>query len=681
MSSQVAGKPPQAHPKYRPDIDGLRALAVLAVVAFHAFPSRLKGGFIGVDIFFVISGYLISTIIFGNLDKGTFSFADFYARRVKRIFPALILVLLACLAFGWFVLLADEFQQLGKHIAGGAAFVSNLVLSNESGYFDNASDSKPLLHLWSLSIEEQFYFFWPLLLWLAHKKRFNLFIVGLLIASVSFCLNIYLIRSDPTATFYYPQTRFWEMMAGSMLAWVTLYRPGLSASGWSKYLVNAVSVLALSLIIYGFWHLDTHVGFPGKWALLPVTGAFLLIFAGPSALVNRTLLSNRLVIWFGLISYPLYLWHWPILSFGRIITNGPPPFLFKLFAILISILLAWLTVEFIEKPFRYGHQKVKLKIAFLCASVALLGAIGIAVNYGDFSQSHSFNALAIKRKGSEHCIGYSCAWYKGKDDWLFLGNTYDASVAKLKLVNTPPETGIEMTRRTFSGLASSAAKYNTKVAIIVGNDKTSIYPEFLPDSIKPSSVPYISFFLERLRGIQNLTVYDPREDLLRRKDSEGLLYWKTDTHWNNKGAFLAYSGFSNLLGLPALSVKFRQAPPHRGDLVDISKLTDFPMSEGDSWDVVWRKAPAWKEILLSGEKATTFGKPSISLNQEALSDSYIWVVGDSFAGQLKPFFNATFREVRYIGHWTDKLQGLAVELDKAVIKPDMIVVIKVERSF
>ena len=153
-----------SHPKYRPDIDGLRAIAVLSVVCFHAFPDLLKGGFIGVDIFFVISGFLISTIIFENLDKGTFSFSEFYSRRIKRIFPALLLVLIACYSFGWFALLADEHKQLGKHIAAGAGFVSNFVFWNESGYFDNAAETKPLLHLWTLGIEEQFYIIWPLLL-------------------------------------------------------------------------------------------------------------------------------------------------------------------------------------------------------------------------------------------------------------------------------------------------------------------------------------------------------------------------------------------------------------------------------------------------------------------------------------------------------------------------------------
>ena len=159
------------HLDYRPDIDGLRALAVLSVVAYHAFPAEITGGFVGVDIFFVISGYLISKIIFSGLKNGDFSFADFYARRVKRIFPALILVLAASLGFGFFALLAEELRQLGKHIAASTVFASNFLLWKEVGYFDSRAELKPLLHLWSLGIEEQFYLIWPLLLHAAAKRK------------------------------------------------------------------------------------------------------------------------------------------------------------------------------------------------------------------------------------------------------------------------------------------------------------------------------------------------------------------------------------------------------------------------------------------------------------------------------------------------------------------------------
>ena len=207
------------HLTYRADIDGLRAVAVLSVVVFHAFPSLFPGGFIGVDIFFVISGYLITSILSASFQNGSFSFFEFYVRRINRIFPALLLVMAACYLFGWKSLFASEFSQLGKDIAGGASFISNLVLLRESGYFDSAALTKPLLHLWSLGIEEQFYIAWPLLLWLIWKIRANVVLAALLLASISFALNIYGVGEAQSTTFYSPITRFWELLVGAILAW------------------------------------------------------------------------------------------------------------------------------------------------------------------------------------------------------------------------------------------------------------------------------------------------------------------------------------------------------------------------------------------------------------------------------------------------------------------------------
>jgi peptidoglycan/LPS O-acetylase OafA/YrhL len=185
------------------------------------------GGFIGVDIFFVISGYLISTIIFGSLERNNFSFTEFYIRRIKRIFPALLLVLLACFAFGWITLTSGEYKQLGKQIAGGAGFISNMLFLKESGYFDNAAEMKPLLHLWSLGVEEQFYILWPVLLWFAWKTRLNLLLIAIIVGLISFGLNIYQVKIDSTTAFYSPQTRFWELMIGSVLAYITQHKQSL----------------------------------------------------------------------------------------------------------------------------------------------------------------------------------------------------------------------------------------------------------------------------------------------------------------------------------------------------------------------------------------------------------------------------------------------------------------------
>lgn len=383
-----------AHPKYRPDIDGLRAIAVLSVVVFHAFPEMLTGGFIGVDVFFVISGYLISTIIFENLDQGTFSFVEFYGRRVKRIFPALLLVLIACYAVGWFVLFADEFKQLSKHIVAGAGFVSNIVLWGEAGYFDNSGETKPLLHLWSLGIEEQFYIVWPLLLWLAWTIRFNLLAIVVLAASASFYFNVKGVLVDAEATFYAPHTRFWELLSGSLLAWVTINRTRVSAA--VKTAANGVffrvlfeplsrlsadrlshlcGLLGLLMLLYGFWQIDKSFAFPGLWAVLPVLGSILLISAGPGAWVNRVILSNRWAVWFGLISFPLYLWHWPLLSFARIIEGEVPGAEIRLLAVLAAILLAWLTYRLVERPIRTDRNSLK-KSATLLVAMILVGGIG-----------------------------------------------------------------------------------------------------------------------------------------------------------------------------------------------------------------------------------------------------------------------------------------------------------------
>jgi peptidoglycan/LPS O-acetylase OafA/YrhL len=362
-----------ARPKYRPDIDGLRGIAVLSVVGFHAFPDWVRGGFIGVDIFFVISGFLISTIIFENLARNSFSFIEFYARRIKRIFPALLLLLIASYAMGWFVLLPDEYQQLGRHIAGGAGFVSNYVLWNESGYFDSAAETKPLLHLWSLGIEEQFYILWPLLLWCAWKMRLSLLAVTLTLALFSFALNIWQVESDPVATFYLPQTRVWELLAGSVLAYVTLRKPKLLASYGDRY-GDIQSLVGAAFIAFGAVFLVQGGAFPGWWALLPTLGAVLVISAGTNACLNRTVLSKRMLVWFGLVSFPLYLWHWPLLAFLRI-ENNFASHGNRIAAVLIAILLAWLTYRLVETPIRLGRGS-KTKAIALVASMTVAGLVG-----------------------------------------------------------------------------------------------------------------------------------------------------------------------------------------------------------------------------------------------------------------------------------------------------------------
>ncbi|EIZ4585574.1 acyltransferase [Escherichia coli] len=384
------------HPKYRPDIDGLRALAVLPVVIFHAFPESLRGGYIGVDVFFVISGFLISSIIFSNIEKGTFSFLDFYSRRIRRIYPTLLTVLLGCLIFGYFSLFPEEYKQLGKHIAGSSVFISNFILLSESGYFDTSSISKPLLHLWSLGVEEQFYIIWPLLLALFVKRKFNLFVVAFLCFLASFYLNLRTISVDPSQTFYSPFTRFWEILAGSMLAWMTLnkkeyftsLKAGINGSISAilgknyDFIANALSIAGLLILIYGYSVLTEDLQFPGLYALIPVSGACLLIMAGPSALVNKHILSFKLLVWVGLISFPLYLWHWPLLSFAYIIESGEPSPLIRLMLVIVAIVMSVLSYHFIENKLRFGGNLAGKTIVLFLAMV-LMGMIGLFVYHAN----------------------------------------------------------------------------------------------------------------------------------------------------------------------------------------------------------------------------------------------------------------------------------------------------------
>lgn len=372
-------------------------MAVLAVVGFHALPQWVPGGFSGVDIFFVISGFLISTILFENLHNGTFSLAEFYARRVRRIFPALAVVMVACLAFGWVALLANEYEQLGNHTAAGAGFLANVVLWSEAGYFDNETATKPLQHLWSLGVEEQFYILWPPLLWVAWRRKIDLLGVTLGVLAVSFALNIGGVRADKIATFYWPLTRFWELLAGGLLAWLTVHRTAMLARVERRF-ANVLSTAGAITLGAGVALIDSGAAFPGWWAVLPVAGAGLMILAGEQGWINRAVLSNRVLVWVGLISYPLYLWHWPLLSFAGIVQGESPGPVTRAVVVLVAILLAWLTWQLIEKPLRFGaHGWTKtLSLAALMLAVGLAGCL-ISANEG--LRSRPYAAIAGAYEG------------------------------------------------------------------------------------------------------------------------------------------------------------------------------------------------------------------------------------------------------------------------------------------
>lgn len=373
--------------KYRPDIDGLRAIAVCLVVIFHATPDFLKGGFVGVDVFFVISGFLITSIIHSELKSEAFSLADFYAKRILRIYPALILVLITCLMFGHFLLLSREYESLGKHVAAGAAYISNFVLMSESGYFDTQAINKPLLHLWSLAIEEQFYLVWPMVLMVAVAKKVRPMNVLIFIALISFSLCVGYTARLPDVVFYTTLTRSWELLIGAALALINSQSSqSVSKSIFGEIRVSAIgarifpqflSFAGLAAICFSSVYFDHTDRFPYWRALVPCVGAALIIASGPTTLVSG-FLSSKPLVYIGLVSYPLYLWHWPVLFYVRVLTSNRDTFWSIALAVLISIAAAIATYIFIEKRVRKSSAKKTLSL-MLFGILILVGFLGYGV--------------------------------------------------------------------------------------------------------------------------------------------------------------------------------------------------------------------------------------------------------------------------------------------------------------
>lgn len=413
--------------KYRPDIDGIRAIAVSLVVICHAFPQWFPSGFVGVDIFFVISGYLISSILIKDTENNNFSIKRFYQRRIRRIVPALVIVLLFTLLLGWYTLFKPEFISLGKHFLASTLFSENFLLWSEVSYFDTAAELKPTLHFWSLAIEEQFYIVWPIAIYLAYKLRWNLLYVCLILAGLSLALNVYDVAHNPTAAYYSPLGRSWELMIGAILATLQFYHP----NALSKF-KNLQSVLGFALIIAAL-AIAKPAQFPGFVALLPTMGAFFLLSAGKDSWLNRHILSLSPMIWVGLISYPLYLWHWPLMSFTRIIFGELTPAKAAV-CIVFSVIAAFLTFIIIELPIRKSKstsRKLLPTLAFTLVLSVLVYTNAISPRIKNDviptknEWSYLENTLTKKYDNStgKYILG------SGSDDIIFIGDSHLAQYA------------------------------------------------------------------------------------------------------------------------------------------------------------------------------------------------------------------------------------------------------------
>jgi hypothetical protein len=464
--------------------------------------------------------------------------------------------------------------------------------------------------------------------------------------------------NSPSAAFFLLPTRGWELLVGVFAAFYLKYNTHLK----SHILNQALSLLGFGMIAYSIIAFDKTTPFPSLYALIPTIGTGLLILcAVPKTFVHK-LLTIKVIVGIGLISYSAYLWHQPLLAFARYRLLGEVSGLIIIVLCISSMVIAWFSWRFVERPFRSRtgfSRNFVFRFSILCMSIFSL--IGI--------YTHSSNDSSNR-------------WYKGLDSWIFLGNQYNQTVAKSKLQKVPSINEINGLKRTFNEISIVAEKSNTQIALLVVPNKSTIYDEKLPPEISVSPTRYVDFFLNELSDIVNLIIYDPTEDLKNAKKSEGLLYYRTDTHWNDKGAYIAFKNLLLKLELDAPDVYFSLEESTAGDLVDLSKIKELSITKGDRW--LAEINHAHKLIRIEDDNLPSsnyFGIKNTVINSNAFINNKIWIVGDSFTNALKPYFEATFSEVRYLGHWNTELDILASKLGNSFEKPDLIVVVRVERSF
>ena len=364
--------------QYRPEIDGLRAVAVVPVILFHAGFNTFSGGFVGVDVFFVISGYLINSLILKDLESGTFTLSGFYERRARRILPALFLVMLCCIPFAWMWMPPLEFKGFGASVISVCLFASNILFWHQADYFDTASNLKPLLHTWSLAVEEQFYIAFPivlLLLWRSGQRRTFQIIAALAFASL--LASEYASRSYPSFNFFWAPTRAWELLSGSLCAFGSFKRHPARD--------NALSIAGISAILLSVFWFDSNTPMPSAVALCPVIGTCLVLLFGVKGTHLASLLSTRGFVGIGLVSYSAYLWHQPLFVFSRLRLVHQPSAEIILALCLVTFLLAYLSWRFVEIPWRSrrssplaGRRRI---LAFSLFSGSALVVFGLAANF------------------------------------------------------------------------------------------------------------------------------------------------------------------------------------------------------------------------------------------------------------------------------------------------------------
>ena len=483
---------------FRSDINGLRAWAVIAVILYHFSIPGFTGGFVGVDIFFVISGFLMTKIVVQGLEQGNFSFWDFYLARARRILPALLVLSVSLMLLGWFWLLTADYQALGEQIGSAIAFISNIIFFYDAGYFDAASHEKWLLHTWSLSVEWQFYTLLPLvslIVWRYFGATGVKYMLGLC-AIGSLCLSVYMTQQDPDAAFYLLQYRAWEMIIGGGIWWLMRHRrlPG----NMSKI----VEVIGITLICYSIFSFNSTIPWPGVYALLPVTGAVLILIAGQQ---KSWLTGNWITQRLGRSSYSLYLWHWPLVV-ALNYTGKLDNINWVITALLLTLLLGELSLKFIEHPCREQLAKrSKLQnIIILIIALGLVGlmaqviynqkiagrlpeAVTLAANESNNSNPKRKKCMLRSKKGGESPL---CQFGTGEPNMIVMGDSHANAVisAAGEVASEFDGSAIELTLSICTNLSGLQRYGDKRNACVTFNEK---YIEQLSTTAFLANVPLV----------------------------------------------------------------------------------------------------------------------------------------------------------------------------------------------
>lgn len=442
--------------KYRAEIDGLRALAVVPVILFHAGFELFSGGFVGVDVFFVISGYLITTILIEDIENKRFSIVNFYERRARRILPALFFVMLVCIPFAWMWMLPNQMKDFSQSLVAVSLFVSNIFFWRKSGYFAAAAEEKPLLHTWSLAVEEQYYVLFPIFLILAWRFGKNrVFWMTVVMASISLLLSEWGWRNKDTANFYLAPTRAWELFAGSIAAFI-VQKQGVQKN-------NLLATLGLAAIIFSIFFYDQTTPFPSVYALVPVIGVVLLVMYAEKDTLAAKLLSTKGFVGIGLISYSAYLWHQPLFAFARIRLLEHPSVLLMLTLSSLSMLLAYFSWRCIEKPFRDKSAISRTQI--FSASLAVIA---------------SFSAIGT--------VGHlNNGFYERYDERIIFLDGFKSAVERRRNLSCAPIIGFSKRDRCILG-----NRENVK-GVLIGDSHAAMLWEPLNDEMQRLGVGILSF--------------------------------------------------------------------------------------------------------------------------------------------------------------------------------------------